>query len=60
MISKLRLMIDKSGYKQKHFAALIGVDDSIMSKMISGDRPLTSKAIKILAKALKVKESEIK
>jgi transcriptional regulator with XRE-family HTH domain len=56
MITNLKIVIDRSGYKQKHLANAIGVDYTLFSKYVAGDRPLPNDAAKKLAKILKVKE----
>lgn len=52
MITKLKIAIDKSGYKQTHLAKMLGVPYASLSKYVCGElipsKPLTEKIAKIL------------
>jgi transcriptional regulator with XRE-family HTH domain len=37
---KLRKMIEKSGLKQLHIARLVGIDETRLSRMLRGRRPM--------------------
>jgi transcriptional regulator with XRE-family HTH domain len=59
MITKLKIVVDKSGLKQRHLANLVGVDESILSRMIRGVIPMPKDVRKGLAKALRVPVADI-
>ena len=58
-MTKLKVLIDRSGYKQRWLASAIGMDETLFSKIVQGVRPLSVDARNRIAKLLKVKRDEI-
>jgi transcriptional regulator with XRE-family HTH domain len=59
VITRAKIAIDKSGLKQRHIAKQIGMDDSLMSHYVSGNRKLPIDVAKKIAKVLKVPVSTV-
>lgn len=53
-ITKLKIALSKSGYKQIYVSAKLGIDNCMLSKWATGDRQLPPEKAKIIAKFLKV------
>ena len=54
MITKLKVAIDASGLKQKHIAKKAGIEPTLLSRYVTGDRELSDEAVRRIAKVLKV------
>ena len=52
-------MLAESGLKQRHVAKLIGIDETYLSLIVTGDRPLLPDLRRRLAKALRVSQAAI-
>jgi len=54
MITKLKIAIDASGLKQKHIAKKAGIEATVLSRYVTGDREMDAAALKAIANVLKV------
>ena len=54
MITRLKIEIIDSGLKQKHIAKKIGIDHTLLSKYVTGERELPPNIAKKIAKLLQV------
>lgn len=57
MITKAKIAVDSKGLKQMYVARALGIDYTLLSKYLCGEREMPKDIIKKLAKILKVKAS---
>ena len=60
MITKLKIAIDASGLKQKHIARKVGIDETLLSRFVQGDREAPDDVIKKIANVLKVPQCQLR
>ena len=60
MITKLKIAISASGLKQSHIAQKIGIDYSLLSRYVTGERECPDDIIKKISKVLKVPRWQLK
>jgi transcriptional regulator with XRE-family HTH domain len=58
-MTRLKYVLAESGLKQRHVAKLIGIDETYLSLIVTGDRPLLPDLRRRLAKALRVSQAAI-
>ena len=59
-ITKLKIAIDASGLKQIFIAKKIGIDATLLSRYVRGDRELDDDTARKISKVLKVPQWQIR
>jgi len=58
-MTRMKLAIEKSGLKQLHIAQKIGIDSTMLSHYVRGERPAPPEVLRAIAKLLKIRQVEI-
>jgi transcriptional regulator with XRE-family HTH domain len=59
MITKLKIAIDSSGFKQQFIAARLGINATLLSHYVRGQRRTPKKVLQSIAKILGCKSKDI-
>jgi predicted transcriptional regulator len=59
VITKAKIEIDKSGYKQVYIAQKINIDPTLLSMYLMGHRPLPIEVAKEISKLIKIPVSNL-
>ncbi len=58
-MTNLKFILERSGYRQQWVAIQAGIDPATLSRYVSGQRRITPKDRKNLAKILKVSQKDL-
>lgn len=59
MLTVIRVELAKRGWRQRDLARKMGVSDSLVSRIMSGDRTLTGPLARKMEKALRLKKGTL-
>ena len=60
MITKAKIAIDASGLKQRYIAEKLGIDAGLLSRYVTGEKPMPDTLAKRIANVLQVPVGQVR